>query len=160
MLSAWSWSILRISWKSARDSESGGVSRVIISTYVESQVHHAPLTWKHAFHIASCTLAIRVSSTRARGSHDRCPCLSVTTGRDQAERRMYQRVHAVPGIITYIWSPLLLLWRWFQVNIFRIHHVMWYVSNVSIIFYTSCLFLHHLPTVLLHFVALLCIFRN
>jgi hypothetical protein len=37
---------------------------------------------------------------------------------------------------------------------------VWYVSNVSIIFYTPCLFLHHLPTVSLHFVALLCIFRN
>jgi hypothetical protein len=36
----------------------------------------------------------------------------------------------------------------------------WYVSNVSIIFYAPCLFLHHLPTVSLHFVALLCIFRN
>jgi hypothetical protein len=36
----------------------------------------------------------------------------------------------------------------------------WYVSNVSIIFYAPCLFLHHFPTVLLHFVALLCIFRN
>ena len=36
----------------------------------------------------------------------------------------------------------------------------WYVSNVSIIFYASCLFLHHLPTVSLHFVALLCIFWN
>jgi hypothetical protein len=33
----------------------------------------------------------------------------------------------------------------------------WYVSNVSIIFYAPCLFLHHLPYVLLHFVALLCI---
>jgi hypothetical protein len=37
---------------------------------------------------------------------------------------------------------------------------LWYVSNVSIIFYAPCLFLHHLPTVSLHFVALLCIFRN
>jgi hypothetical protein len=36
----------------------------------------------------------------------------------------------------------------------------WYISNVSIIFYAPCLFLHHLPIVLLHFVALLCIFRN
>jgi hypothetical protein len=31
---------------------------------------------------------------------------------------------------------------------------------VSIIFDAPCLFLHHLPTVSLHFVALLCIFRN
>jgi hypothetical protein len=38
------------------------------------------------------------------------------------------------------------------------HH--WYVSNVSIIFDCPCLFLHHLPIVSLHFVALLCIFRN
>jgi hypothetical protein len=37
---------------------------------------------------------------------------------------------------------------------------VWYVSNVSIIFDAPCLFLHHLPTVSLHFVALLCIFRN
>jgi hypothetical protein len=36
----------------------------------------------------------------------------------------------------------------------------WYVSNVSIIFDAPCLFLHHLPNVSLHFVALLCIFRN
>jgi hypothetical protein len=36
----------------------------------------------------------------------------------------------------------------------------WYVSNVSIIFDAPCLFLHHLSTVSLHFVALLCIFRN
>jgi hypothetical protein len=36
----------------------------------------------------------------------------------------------------------------------------WYVSNVSIIFYAPCLFLHHLPNVSLHFVALLSIFRN
>jgi hypothetical protein len=36
----------------------------------------------------------------------------------------------------------------------------WYVSNVSIIFYAPCLFLHHLLSVLLHFVAFLCIFRN
>jgi hypothetical protein len=33
-----------------------------------------------------------------------------------------------------------------------------YVSNVSIIFDTPCLFLHHLLSVLLHFVAFLCIF--
>jgi hypothetical protein len=36
----------------------------------------------------------------------------------------------------------------------------WYVSNVSIIFDTPCLFLHHLPCVSLHFVAFLCDFRN
>jgi hypothetical protein len=35
-----------------------------------------------------------------------------------------------------------------------------YISNVSIIFDAPCLFLHHLPNVLLHFVALLCIFWN
>jgi hypothetical protein len=34
----------------------------------------------------------------------------------------------------------------------------WYVSNVSIIFDALCLFMHHLPCVLLHFVAFLCIF--
>jgi hypothetical protein len=33
----------------------------------------------------------------------------------------------------------------------------WYVSNVSIIFYAPCLFIHHLLCVLLHFVAFLCI---
>jgi hypothetical protein len=37
---------------------------------------------------------------------------------------------------------------------------MWYVSNVSIIFDAPCLFLHHLISVLLHFVAFLCIFWN
>jgi hypothetical protein len=37
---------------------------------------------------------------------------------------------------------------------------VWYVSNVSIIFYASCLFMHHLLCVLLHFVAFLCIFWN
>jgi hypothetical protein len=37
---------------------------------------------------------------------------------------------------------------------------IWYVSNVSIIFDAPCLFLHHLPNVSLHFVALLCIFWN
>jgi hypothetical protein len=36
----------------------------------------------------------------------------------------------------------------------------WYVSNVSIIFDAPCLFLHHLPCVLLHFMAFLCDFRN
>jgi hypothetical protein len=36
----------------------------------------------------------------------------------------------------------------------------WYVSNVSIIFDAPCLFLHHLPIVSLHFMALLCIFQN
>jgi hypothetical protein len=36
----------------------------------------------------------------------------------------------------------------------------WYISNVSIIFDAPCLFLHHLLSVLLHFVAFLCIFRN
>jgi hypothetical protein len=36
----------------------------------------------------------------------------------------------------------------------------WYVSNVSIIFDAPCLFLHHLLSVLLHFVAFLCIFWN
>jgi hypothetical protein len=36
----------------------------------------------------------------------------------------------------------------------------WYASNVSIIFYAPCLFIHHLLCVLLHFVAFLCIFRN
>jgi hypothetical protein len=35
-----------------------------------------------------------------------------------------------------------------------------YVSNVSMIFDASCLFLHHLLYVLLHFVVFLCIFRN
>jgi hypothetical protein len=35
-----------------------------------------------------------------------------------------------------------------------------YVSNVSIIFYAPCLFMHHLLYVLLHFVAFLCIFWN
>jgi hypothetical protein len=37
---------------------------------------------------------------------------------------------------------------------------LWYVSNVSIIFDAPCLFLHHLPIVSWHLVALLCIFRN
>jgi hypothetical protein len=36
----------------------------------------------------------------------------------------------------------------------------WYVSNVSKIFDAPCLFLHHLLSVLLHFVAFLCVFRN
>jgi hypothetical protein len=36
----------------------------------------------------------------------------------------------------------------------------WYVSNVSIIFDAPYLFFHHLLSVLLHFVAFLCIFRN
>jgi hypothetical protein len=35
---------------------------------------------------------------------------------------------------------------------------VWYISNVSIIFYAPCLFLHHLLSVLLHFMAFLCIF--
>jgi hypothetical protein len=37
---------------------------------------------------------------------------------------------------------------------------VWYVSNVSIIFDAPCLFLHHLLSVSLHFVAFLCIFWN
>jgi hypothetical protein len=37
---------------------------------------------------------------------------------------------------------------------------IWYVSNVSIIIDSPCLFLHHLPNVSLHFMALLCIFQN
>jgi hypothetical protein len=36
----------------------------------------------------------------------------------------------------------------------------WYVSNVSIIFYAPCLFIHHLLCVLLHFMAFLCTFQN
>jgi hypothetical protein len=40
------------------------------------------------------------------------------------------------------------------------HGDAWYVSNVSIIFYAPCLFMHHLLCVLLHFVVFLCIFRN
>jgi hypothetical protein len=36
----------------------------------------------------------------------------------------------------------------------------WYVSNVSIIFDSPCLFIHHLLCVLLHFMAFLCIFQN
>jgi hypothetical protein len=36
----------------------------------------------------------------------------------------------------------------------------WYVSNVSIIFDASCLFMHHLLCVLLHLIAFLCIFWN
>jgi hypothetical protein len=36
----------------------------------------------------------------------------------------------------------------------------WYVSNVSIIFDAPCLFLHHLLSISLHFVAFLCIFWN
>jgi hypothetical protein len=36
----------------------------------------------------------------------------------------------------------------------------WYVSNVSIIFDAPWLFLYHLFSVLLHFVAFLCIFQN
>jgi hypothetical protein len=36
----------------------------------------------------------------------------------------------------------------------------WYVSNISIISDAPCLFLHHLLSVLLHFMAFLCIFRN
>jgi hypothetical protein len=36
----------------------------------------------------------------------------------------------------------------------------WYVSNISIIFDAPCLFLHRLLSVLLHFVAFLCIFWN
>jgi hypothetical protein len=42
----------------------------------------------------------------------------------------------------------------------RASNSCWYVSNVSIIFYAPCLFLHHLLSVLLHFVAFLCIFWN
>jgi hypothetical protein len=42
----------------------------------------------------------------------------------------------------------------------RIHACSWYVSNVSIIFDAPYLFLHHLLSVSLHFVALLCIFWN
>jgi hypothetical protein len=34
----------------------------------------------------------------------------------------------------------------------------WYVSNISIIFYAPCLFMHNLLCVLLHFVTFLCIF--
>jgi hypothetical protein len=37
---------------------------------------------------------------------------------------------------------------------------VWYVSNVSIIFDDPCLFLHNFLSVLLHFMAFLCIFRN
>jgi hypothetical protein len=42
----------------------------------------------------------------------------------------------------------------------RHRSVLWYVSNVSIIFGAPCLFIHHLLCILLHFVAFLCIFRN
>jgi hypothetical protein len=42
----------------------------------------------------------------------------------------------------------------------NITRALWYVSNVSIIFYAPCLFIHHLLCVLLHFMVFLCIFRN
>jgi hypothetical protein len=43
----------------------------------------------------------------------------------------------------------------------RTHGVKtWYVSNVSIIFDAPWLFLHHLLSISLHFVAFLCIFRD
>jgi hypothetical protein len=42
----------------------------------------------------------------------------------------------------------------------RFYGSAWYISNVSLIFDAPCLFLHHLLSVLLHFVAFLCIFRN
>jgi hypothetical protein len=35
-----------------------------------------------------------------------------------------------------------------------------HVLDPTIIFYTPCLFMHHLLCVLLHFVVFLCIFRN
>jgi hypothetical protein len=47
-------------------------------------------------------------------------------------------------------------------NVHRValYRCVWYVSNVSIIFYAPCLFIHYLLCVLLHFVAFLCIFWN
>jgi hypothetical protein len=53
----------------------------------------------------------------------------------------------------------------FYASCLFIHHLLcvllhWYVSNLSIIFYAPCLFIHHLLCVLLHFVAFLCIFQN
>jgi hypothetical protein len=41
-----------------------------------------------------------------------------------------------------------------------LHRALSYVSDVSIIFYAPCLFIHHLLCVLLHFMAFLCIFWN
>jgi hypothetical protein len=52
-------------------------------------------------------------------------------------------------------------WISFPWNILQAAAIaVWYVSNVSIIFYATCLFIHHLLCVLLHFVAFLCIFWN
>jgi hypothetical protein len=59
-----------------------------------------------------------------------------------------------------IYCRSLLLPRQWRQKILAAFSVVWYVSNVSIIFDAPCLFLHHLPTVSLHFMALLCIFRN
>jgi hypothetical protein len=47
-----------------------------------------------------------------------------------------------------------------QINDMLVLDVDWYVSNVSLIFDAPCLFLHHFLSVSLHFVAVLCIFRN
>jgi hypothetical protein len=73
------------------------------------------------------------------------------------------------------WGPLFPSWVWLLLNSAPWTHLDlkptiytplwclhdgWYVSNVSIIFDAPCLFIHHLLCVLLHFVALLCIFRN
>jgi hypothetical protein len=84
-----------------------------------------------------------------------CPCLST----------LIPTLNALPR-----WSRL---WRCMSPQkIFFCYHLptrgragvkigdAWYVSNVSIIFYAPCLFLHHLLSVLLHFVAFLCIFQN
>jgi hypothetical protein len=50
--------------------------------------------------------------------------------------------------------------RRFGLHFVPFREYFWYVSNISIIFYAPCLFMHHLHYVLLYFVAFLCDFRN
>jgi hypothetical protein len=81
-----------------------------------------------------------------------CPreCLviiSYTTGLSFA----LERIGPLAPIIVIVFYLLVLY-------LLALPNTPWYVSNVSIIFDAPCLFLHHLLSVSLHFVALLCIF--
>jgi hypothetical protein len=61
------------------------------------------------------------------------------------------------GAISKMMSPVLGESTRAMQRLQRYHKHQWYVSNVSIIFDAPCLFLHHLLSVSLHFVAFLCI---
>jgi hypothetical protein len=95
------------------------------------------------------TISSRWSSGRSR-DHDCIQCA--------ASRITYKK------LVPFCLSNTIVFWQ-FQMDQHKAQTpirilALWYVSNVSIIFHAPCLFLHHLLSVSLHFMAFLCIFWN